>query len=759
MNFVAIDLETTWLNKNNDSIIEIAILKYENFLLVDELCSLINPGFSIPEEISYITWIYDKDVEDSPTFVSLKQKIKDFIWDSIIVGHNVSFDVGFLVSYWIDLTYNNIVDTFELSQILLYKEKSLSLTSLCASLWWAFLNAHRARNDTVATVWLLEKLLEVLTNLSLHKKQILYFIYFLDSRKNSFSIILEKYLSEELHNVWIEEIEDLIISKIPKYKKKEIIKNEEIFLNLSDILKSNTKNGWNIEERWEQKKMIEIIKKSFDEKKLSLIEAPTGIWKTFAYLIPALIHSLKTWSQVIISTNTKWLQDQIIYKDIPKLKEILKEFDENLDFLYSKVKWRKNYLSLLKFFEFINNKEKWSEEIIFIWKVLFWLTETKTWELDELNYYSKEFSFLKEIDSGDKRVLWSTNLFKQNEFLYKARNNAKTSNIVIINHSLLFQDLENQSPILPKINNLIIDEAHNLESSVTQSLKKHCSYAMFDTNLAILESILKQKFSKDRLHNSDSKKPTEKFFDIKEWILMHVWIIFDFFDTYIENKKSSSKDFDSKEYLIWNDMFSSNQMTNILNITGSLETKIHLLLDDLYNVWDEIFEKIEWYLKDLEEYLSIIKIILKEEKDSKYIKVVCKDDKNWCWIYHTLLNVWDYLKQNLWSTLDCGILTSATFKIGESFSFIENTLWLENFKTYELMSDFDYSKQALVFIPSDIWDIRSAQERKNVNEFIKNIICTIGWRTLCLFTSFSTIKEAFLHVFPDLKKAWINLLV
>ncbi len=756
MKFVALDLETTWLNKDNDSIIEIALLKYENFVLVDEFCSLINPWFSIPEEISYITWIYDNDVENAPTIISLREKIKDFIGDSIIVWHNVGFDVWFLNSYWIDCTYNYIVDTFELSQILLYKEKSLSLTSICTSLWFHFENAHRAKSDTLATVWLLEKLVDNLRNLSFNNKKILFFIYSLYKEKSSFSIIIEEFLSDELIVPDFEEIESLILSKVWKYKKEEIIVNKELSVDIFWVLWNNAIKESNIEDREEQNKMIKIIDESFKNKDHSIIEAPTWIWKTFAYLIPAILHSVKTGSQIIISTNTKWLQDQIVYKDIPKLKQIFTDKNIEIDFLYSKVKWRKNYLSLIKFFEFINNNNKEKEEIIFIGKLLFWLLETDSWELDELNYYSKEFLYLKEVNAWDKRVLSNINPYKNQEFLYKARNNSKSSNIIIVNHSLLFQDTQNESSsILPKISNLIIDEAHNLEASITDALKKHCSYSLCETNLQILEIILKQN-NKVIWGNLLS---LDKFFEIKESILMHVGIIFDFFETYIDKKNDLNQERNQREYLIMPDLYNDKSFPNILNISNSLDLKIQTLLDLLYSVWDEVFEKIEGYLKELEEYMVIIKEILKNEKDSNFIKVVYKDERNWVWVFHTLLNAWSYLKENLWSKLDSSILTSATFKIWDSFDFIVGTLGLSDFTTHELKSDFDYSKQALVYIPSDIWDIRSLIERKRVNDFIKDIICAVWWRTLCLFTSFLTIKEAFLQIFPDLKKLWINLLV
>jgi Rad3-related DNA helicase len=122
-----------------------------------------------------------------------------------------------------------------------------------------------------------------------------------------------------------------------------------------------------------------------------------------------------------------------------------------------------------------------------------WLLSTKDGELDELNFYGKEFELLKSISADDRRVLEAWNPFKNHEFLYKARSNAKDANIVIINHALLTQDTEDSSSkILPEVEYLIVDEAHNLENVATESFKHTTSLQMLDTTFTALDHILKR---------------------------------------------------------------------------------------------------------------------------------------------------------------------------------------------------------------------------------------------------------------------------
>jgi Rad3-related DNA helicase len=84
--------------------------------------------------------------------------------------------------------------------------------------------------------------------------------------------------------------------------------------------------------------MLDIVDNCLDKNELHLIEAPTWIWKTFAYLVPSIIYSIKNWEQVFVSTTTKALQDQIYYKDLEFLKNNLW-----FEFSYSKLKWKRNY--------------------------------------------------------------------------------------------------------------------------------------------------------------------------------------------------------------------------------------------------------------------------------------------------------------------------------------------------------------------------------------------------------------------------------
>jgi Rad3-related DNA helicase len=105
--------------------------------------------------------------------------------------------------------------------------------------------------------------------------------------------------------------------------------------------------------------------------------------------------------------------------------------------------------------------------------------------------------------------------------------------------------------------------------------------------------------------------------------------------------------------------------------------------------------------------------------------------------------------------LDSCVLTSATLKIWDSFDYIKNILHLDSFEFFSLKSDFDYSKQALLFIPNDLWDIRTNLDV--LKEFLLKFFLIVKWKTLVLTTAFTTIKELYIHTNKDLKSQDISL--
>ena len=727
---ICFDLETTGLDKYNDKIIEIAMVKFDEktFQVIDKYSCLINPEIEIPEVISNITNIFNEDIKGAPKFLDVKKEIEDFIGDSPLLWHNVEFDIWFLLLNWIDVSNNIKIDTFLIASFLSFESDSLNLEMLCSEYSIEFIWAHRALNDVFATINLFKKQLEILWSFSEEKRQLIHYLFSLTNDKNI------KYLEDLIFSFFSENIsfsifEKILLSKIwnNKYSKEIFHKPDlicEDFVNIYNSL-------WKLEERKNQVKMTESIFDNLVNKKNIVIEAPTWLWKTFAYLIPSIIYSVKNKEKIYISTKTKTLQDQLFFKDLEFLSKNLW-----IEFSFSKLKWKKNYISIKGFFDYILLWELNYEEVFFLLKITLWLLKTEYWELEELNFFSWEYSFLKNLNT-----LWIEDNIEKNpyhsyEYLTKAREALVNSNITIINHSLLFISLENWNNSLPNLKNIVIDEAHNIEDSLTEALKETYNFLSLKDYLERCERVIKIK-----------KIKKKNFIRIKEDIISSLLILDDYSISYLNDK-----------------------------INDNLQYKTILLKDDYFLDWNynELINKIKFYITELidffklsEEYdfskevdffnniNSFLSEFFKKDKENTLIKVLNLNEKTWITYSYTLLNIGNFLEENLWEKMDCSVLTSATLTIWDSFDYFRKTFNLNDFSFFSYESDFDYEKQAMLFIPSDIWSVKN--NSKEIVNFLKDFYLKVRWNTLTLLTNFAIIRQIYTECNLDLKKENINI--
>jgi len=161
--YAVVDIETTGGSARLERITEIAVYIHDGNQIVDEYSTLINPERSIPYFITALTGISNEMVEDAPRFFEVAKKIVEITDGNIFVAHNARFDYSFIRQEFSMLGYNfkrPLLDTVSLSRKLLPGHKSYSLGNLCKDLGIEILGRHRASGDALATVRLLELLLE-----------------------------------------------------------------------------------------------------------------------------------------------------------------------------------------------------------------------------------------------------------------------------------------------------------------------------------------------------------------------------------------------------------------------------------------------------------------------------------------------------------------------------------------------------------------------------------------------------------------------
>lgn len=162
--YVVIDIETTGLDSNFDKIIELSALKVKNDEIIDKYSTLINPKEEIDEFITQLTGINNEMVKNAPYLENELPRFRKFIGNSILVGHNVNFDINFIYDYserlGIESFSNDFVDTMRLSRRLLQDMKHHRLRDLAEKYCIINENEHRALSDCETTLKIYNKLKE-----------------------------------------------------------------------------------------------------------------------------------------------------------------------------------------------------------------------------------------------------------------------------------------------------------------------------------------------------------------------------------------------------------------------------------------------------------------------------------------------------------------------------------------------------------------------------------------------------------------------
>ena len=157
--FVALDLETTGLDSDRDTILEIGAVKFKGNRVESEYASLVNPGRPISQFITNLTGITDSMVANAPTVRQVLPALEDFVGDAIIVGHNVKFDLDFLRKQRLFRDHDQL-DTYDLAAVLIPAAGRYSLGALGQALGVILPATHRALDDARVTHALFRKLFE-----------------------------------------------------------------------------------------------------------------------------------------------------------------------------------------------------------------------------------------------------------------------------------------------------------------------------------------------------------------------------------------------------------------------------------------------------------------------------------------------------------------------------------------------------------------------------------------------------------------------
>ena len=444
--YAVVDLEATDAHSSENKIIQIGIALVEGGKIVETYSTEVNPHEPLLPRISELTGLSDKQLKSAPDFSEVASEVRKLLTDSVFVAHNARFDYGLLEKSFLNagLEFNEMlrVDTVDLARVFYPTFEKYGLEALSEKLDLAHDHPHAAVSDAYATAELLIRIEEKIQKLPRSVLE--------ELLRHSDNLLFESksFLQEQLDKTKIRPAAFKVVHNIATRKFKSSVSKKNSVANLSANFSENI-SRLGLASRSKQEKLAHLMETELTHLQASFIEAPTGLGKTYGYLLPLVAAG----QRIVVSTATKVLQKQLVNDVAPKLAE-------TFGLKMAKIVGTKNYISLRKFSELLLNNTDGKNFEIFKMKILIWMTETKTGELDEVSKVMTNDDYFDGIRHDG--YVNTKHFHYEQDFWLKAQKEAEQAEIKVVNHAYLIERLADYSETFLGNRVLVVDEAQQL---------------------------------------------------------------------------------------------------------------------------------------------------------------------------------------------------------------------------------------------------------------------------------------------------------
>lgn len=469
------------------------------------------------------------------------------------------------------------------------------------------------------------------------------------------------------------------------------------------------------EHRSGQLEMAEIVHDAFEKHNHAIVEAGTGTGKTLAYLLPAICSGRR----VVISTATKSLQEQLYQKDIPFLQ---KHFAPNLK--VAVMKGRSNFLCIAK----LNQMQDHAllngmEELDAFQQIKQWSKLTETGDRAELTFLPDESDLWMRLDA--RRDTCSGQKCPQFNpcFVTGMHQRAKEADLIIVNHHLFFADLalkkDDFGSILPEYSAVVFDEAHEMEDVASEYFGRQISNYRF-------EELARDGDQTLRLLNLATPALLRRTQRIRE------------------KSRTFFEAFPAKDGRF---PFSRNEREAFLEQHREGYDALATALKSFETECSAMPQKPEEVLRIARRSFEIRQELsfLFESNEKNFVYWYERRNKG-VFLAATPIDVSQILRERLFEQFDTVVLTSATLTVGGKFEFIRSRMGLDHAKERGLPHEFDYGKQALLYLPRTMPDVRNPGFASAAADELVKLLDASQGRAFCLFTSYSQMKELYERV-------------
>ncbi|MDG1512789.1 MAG: helicase C-terminal domain-containing protein [Mariniblastus sp.] len=504
--------------------------------------------------------------------------------------------------------------------------------------------------------------------------------------------------------------------------------------------------------------MADAVAEAIRAKKHLIVEAGTGVGKSFGYLVPAILSLQENQEskdggkrRIVVSTHTISLQEQLIQKDVPLLNSIIP-----LEFSAVLAKGRGNYISLRRLKQALKRSDSLfstDEQVSQVQDLREWAVTTNDGSRADLDLKVLP-SVWDEVKSDSGNCLGRKCPSYADCHYFKARKRLQNADILIVNHALFFSDLSLRRlgvNILPDYDTVILDEAHTIQDVASDHLGLGITLGQIDYTLSKLynESTNKGLLVHHNLKAGQQSvvqcriRAEDLFGDILAWIAR----------TQTSNARNTTTRVQEPGIV-------NNPLSPALDKLSQLVRQFGENMKDAAEKQDftsqaerlaALSTSLEaWRLQEMEGGVYWV-----ESGMNRYGKQKVK-------LMAAPIDIGPALRENLFNKTDCCILTSATLAIGDqSFDFFRNRIGLTQSKSLQLGSPFNYCEQARLILVSNMAspaEHRDTHERQCI-EAIKQYVSRTDGHAFVLFTSYDFLNRAVRDLTPWLSEKDFGLYV
>jgi predicted DnaQ family exonuclease/DinG family helicase len=542
------------------------------------------------------------------------------------------------------------------------------------------------------------------------------------------------------------------------------------------------------EVRPQQVEMARAVAGAFNEARILAVEAGTGVGKSLAYLVPAVRYAVANNARVVVSTNTKNLQEQLFAKDLPQIAAALGQ-----PFQYALLKGRSNYICLNRFHAALANAEAslTPDEREAALPLVVWASQTETGDIAENAGFEpgRNGSVWSKVcsDPGFCRSQKCRNNGRC--FSNVIRRKAQKAHIAVVNHSLLFSDISTDNGILGDYEHLIVDEAHNVEKVAAHYLGRELTVWRVRNLCDNLRSpgftgagtlpALRHWIAFWKL-KPEARKGIETGIAGAEETAEDLWLKAQtFFQALTERMRatsSSGKAAYTEKQRYKPDSAPFGELLDPLgafaDAVQALAKGLRRLADWLKDLPDAAFEnldelrgEIESRADDADGLISDIDALTDPDYEGSvyWMELPARESSIDTRLFSAPLDIAEQLKETLYGRLQTIVFTSATLGIRGKMVYFLRRMGLEDegedrVSSLCLGSPFDYPRQALVCVPRFVPSPKDPDFQGAVDSLLSGLSSGVGRGTLALYTAYSMLNRSYNALKLDFSSRGILLL-